>query len=115
MKKALRNWTVIVVLLSVALLSNSALPSIHSVVELQNEHSSLEQSTPGPSIAGVPETISPIPSANTVIATIPLSGIGGSPSGVAYDSRNGDVYVASYGSNDVDIINGTTPVGLTLD
>src|SRR5207253_1475457 len=47
------------------------------------------------------------------VATIP---VGGDPSGVAYDSGNGYVYVADQGANNVSVIDGTTvlatvPVG----
>jgi YVTN family beta-propeller protein len=61
---------------------------------------------------------------NTVIATIP---VGAFPSLVAFDLRNGDLYVSNHESNTVSVINGATnkviatipvgafPIGVAFD
>ena len=44
-------------------------------------------------------------STNTVIATIPVDT---NPNGVAFNSTNGNIYVANFDSNNVSVISGST-------
>ncbi|MGH9920247.1 MAG: YncE family protein, partial [Nitrososphaerales archaeon] len=55
-------------------------------------------------------TSSMLPLAHASVADV-SSGIirvGATPFGIAYDSTNGDLYVANFGSNTVSVINGKT-------
>jgi len=57
-------------------------------------------------------------STDAVVGSVPVSPIDAWPDAVAYDSGNGDLYVANGGSNNVTIVNGATntPIGtVTLD
>lgn len=59
-------------------------------------------------------------STNRVLASVPV--VGGDPSGIAFDARSGDLYVANDGSDNVSVVNGTThhvqatvPAGVSPD
>ena len=59
-----------------------------------------------------PGTVSVINgSTNTLFATVTVGGAFSEPEGIAYDSANGDIYVANWASGTVFVFNATTPFG----
>ena len=55
--------------------------------------------------ASMPTTGTSVPASRSVVTTIP---VGTSPSGIAFDSENGSLFVTDSGSNNVTVIDGAT-------